>query len=351
MIKVSFIVPVYNVEKYIAQCIESLREQKEKEIEIILVDDGSKDDSLIICKAYQKKDDRIKVIHQENQGACVARNKGLLEAKGTWICFVDGDDWVENNICSNINLPMIQNYDIIFYSYNKIYGNKRKRSPSYNKIIEFEKKDFYELQIATLNRLGPYKYNAKILDTVSIWNKMYRRDFLLKNNLFFIPQMPKLQDLTFNLKVYDYAQNGIYVNIAAYNYRINLRSVSNCYQPDITQKFEIIHKFLESFISQKKAKVYQVLFNERVTTHLRTCLVLYYCNSQNKDKYRKRKKEFLKLLKQEPYATAIEKTDLTHYTLKEHILSWAIKYRIFWLCELLCKCNSLIQKLYIAKDF
>lgn len=205
------------------------------------------------------------------------------------------------------------------------------------------------MQLATLNRLGPYKYNAKVLDTVSIWNKMYRRDFLLKNNLFFIPQIPKLQDLTFNLKVYDYFQHGIYINTATYNYRINLESVSNRYQPDITCKFEIIHKFLEAFISEKSSPIYKTAFYERVTTHLRTCLVLYYCNNQNKDKYRRRKSEFFRLLQQEPYATAIKETNLKHYTWKEQILSWAIKYKFFWLCELLCKCNILIQKVYIAK--
>lgn len=127
MVKVSFIIPVYNVEKYVAQCIESLCEQKEKNIEIILIDDGSTDSSLKICKEYKERDDRIKVIYQVNQGACVARNKGLVEAKGDWICFVDGDDWVEKNICSDISPYMDQDYDIIFFSYNKIYGNRKKK--------------------------------------------------------------------------------------------------------------------------------------------------------------------------------------------------------------------------------
>ena len=92
---ISIIVPVYNTEAYLPQCIESLICQTYKDIEIILVDDGSTDDSLRICDGYQKKDVRIKVLHQKNAGVVNARKAGLYMAAGEYIAFVDGDDWVE----------------------------------------------------------------------------------------------------------------------------------------------------------------------------------------------------------------------------------------------------------------
>lgn len=91
---ISIIVPVYNVEKYLAECVDSLLGQTYKDFEVILVDDGSKDKSGAICDEYAQKDDRIKVIHKENGGLSDARNKGLAASKGQYICFIDSDDYV-----------------------------------------------------------------------------------------------------------------------------------------------------------------------------------------------------------------------------------------------------------------
>ena len=95
MPKISIIVPVYNVEQYLAECIESIKDQSLTDIEIILVDDGSPDNSGAICDDYARKDDRIRVIHKKNGGLSSARNAGLEVAIGEYIGFVDSDDWVE----------------------------------------------------------------------------------------------------------------------------------------------------------------------------------------------------------------------------------------------------------------
>ena len=95
--KVSIIVPVYNAEDYIKKCISSICTQSVSELQIILVDDGSTDNSLEICRQLQKNDNRIEVFHQENQGASAARNKGMQLANAEWVMFVDSDDWLEEN--------------------------------------------------------------------------------------------------------------------------------------------------------------------------------------------------------------------------------------------------------------
>ncbi|MCD7883709.1 MAG: glycosyltransferase [Lachnospiraceae bacterium] len=343
MIKISFIVPIYNDEQYIAQCIESLCAQKEQELEFLLIDDGSTDDSLNICRKYEKQDSRIRVYHQTNQGANVARNKGLMEAKGKWVCFIDGDDWIESNFCDTLDQYMSQDYDVIIYSFYKVFGNDKKRMESNAEKIEFKEADFVDLQISSLNRLGPYKYNLKCLDPVSCWNKIYKRNFLIENHIAFIPEIQKLQDLTFNLQVYDYAKNGIYLNTALYDYRYNPASVTNRYQPDIVHKFDVIHEFLLPFVQNKPQEIFESVFWERIATHSRTCTVLYFCNRKNEKSYAERKKEFLDLMDKEPYATAIKRVNLCHFPVKEKILSIVIRLKWFLGCEMLTLFQSILR--------
>ena len=92
---VSIIVPIYNVEKYLDQCVASLIQQTHHNIEILLIDDGSPDNAPAICDAWQHKDERVHVLHKTNSGDSASRNAGLHAAKGEYVCFVDGDDWVE----------------------------------------------------------------------------------------------------------------------------------------------------------------------------------------------------------------------------------------------------------------
>ena len=121
---ISIIIPAYNVEKYISKCLESIIKQTYSNIEIILVDDGSTDKTSEICDEYEKKDDRIKVIHTENRGVSEARNKGLENVKGNWITFVDSDDWIEEDFCE-VLLKKIKDYDadIALCGYKRVTEN------------------------------------------------------------------------------------------------------------------------------------------------------------------------------------------------------------------------------------
>ena len=98
MEKVTVVVPVYNAEKYLTECLESIQRQTYSNIEIILVDDGSKDSSPALCDAFQKKDNRIKVVHKMNEGAGKSRNKGIEMATGDYILFVDSDDYIKSDM-------------------------------------------------------------------------------------------------------------------------------------------------------------------------------------------------------------------------------------------------------------
>lgn len=111
---ISIIVPVYNIERYLRQCIESICKQTYRELEIILVDDGSTDDSAYICDEYAKQDSRIKVLHKKNEGLVNARKDGLTLSSGQYIAYVDGDDWIEPEMYKHMYQIMVsQSVDII----------------------------------------------------------------------------------------------------------------------------------------------------------------------------------------------------------------------------------------------
>lgn len=345
MDKISIVVPVYNVGEFLGQCIESLCGQTYSNIEIILVNDGSTDNSLAVMQHYAEMDKRIKIIDQINAGANAARNAGLSVATGEWICFVDGDDWVDLQMGMELSKYFRNDLDIIFYSFRSVYPHKTTAYIYEESDYEITGDEFRELQVATLNRLGKYKFGVKRLETVSVCDKLYRTKFLKQNRLQFDESLPKLQDLCFNLMVYDYAKKGYVVNKPFYNYRIHQMSVSKRYQADIVQKFEVIHIFLDKFMSEHSGNDMQRAYYERIATHLRTCVVLNFCNADNTKSYRQRKRDFLQTRGMDIFQNAMDKVDLCQFPARERILSMFIKWRWFWGCDILYKLNEVYEKL------
>lgn len=171
MPKISVIIPVYNVEKFLRRCLDSIINQTMNDIEIILIDDGSTDNSGNICDEYAEKDDRIIVIHKENGGVSSARNKGLDIASGEYVTFVDSDDYIDNNMYEVLYRNVIEkSVDISACCYEYIDKNNKSL---YNKDkIEcigglYTGKSFLELQ---------YKNSNSNIVCICVWNKIYRKD-------------------------------------------------------------------------------------------------------------------------------------------------------------------------------
>ena len=167
-IDISIIVPVYNVEKYLEKCIDSILNQTFKEFELILVNDGSKDSSGTICDKYTEKDSRIKVVHKKNGGLSSARNAGLSIAKGKYIGFIDSDDYINKDMYSLLYENIIStNSDIAICGFKKVY--------SYND----ESEDILtDTKICVLNNIEALNmmYSENGVDFVVAWNKLYKRN-------------------------------------------------------------------------------------------------------------------------------------------------------------------------------
>ena len=180
MVKVSVIIPVFNVEKYLHQCIDSILNQTLKDIEIICVDDGSTDNSLSILKEYEQTDIRLKVIEQQNQGAGIARNKGMKIAKGKYLSILDADDFFEADMLEKAYNQCEQyNADFCVYRSDQ-FDNVSKKYIA----IPWTIKQRYLPDKEVFSAEDISQYIFQIFNGWS-WDKMYRRDFVEKNKLEF----------------------------------------------------------------------------------------------------------------------------------------------------------------------
>ena len=171
---ISVIVPVYNVDQYLSECLNSIIHQTYQNLEIILVDDGSTDDSGKICDQYSNGDTRIKVIHQENKGVAAARNVGISNASGTYVAFIDADDWIEPDMFEDLRNQM-GNADVITAGYWKNYTHSK------DKITECLPAGTYckEANIENVYHHMLYADNGNFDDTLaSIWNKLFRLELV-----------------------------------------------------------------------------------------------------------------------------------------------------------------------------
>ena len=214
---VSIIVPVYNSEKYLHRCIESIINQTYKNIEIILINDGSVDDSGKICDAYALSDKRIRVIHAENSGPAAARNVGIENSKGSFIFFVDSDDFIE----ADILCLLIKNYrrhdaDIIIGDFNKI----RNGSPEgRHKETLFNSKLLIKQDIVEYARCYLKRPNKFLLFAYS-WGKLFRASIIKDNSISFDTNLHTFEDVAFNYDYLKHTSTVFYVEEALYNHLI-----------------------------------------------------------------------------------------------------------------------------------
>lgn len=272
---VSIIVPIYNVEKYLDQCIKSLCSQTYKNLEIILVDDGSKDKCPTICDTWATKDNRIKVIHKQNGGLSDARNYGIENANGEYICFIDSDDFISpdyiqillNNLLKeNAQIAECQYYD--YFDEDKI-------------LIDHENED-----ITILSNLQALRsmYNFKGF-SIMIWNKLYKKE--LFNNIRF-PKGKLHEDVFTTYKLIYKSEKIIQTSKKIYYYRQRQNSISKQFTE---KRLDVIDAFkeIDDFYTEHNLNNFKILNYQRA---LNTILLFYYL-SKSKDIQKKLRKYFI----------------------------------------------------------
>lgn len=212
----SVIVPVYNVEKWLERCIESILSQTYEKFELILVDDGSTDRSGIICDKYINLDKRVSVIHKKNGGLSSARNTGMKMSKGNYIVFIDSDDYIKNNLFENI-IESIQKYhtDIIMFGY-EMFLSKDTTLPSFQKGLILNPKE-EAIKIDKPNVKNEFCFT---------WRYIFKKEFLTYNNMIFNEKLNVAEDTVFNMECIFLANSMYVINEALYIYNdVNNESI------------------------------------------------------------------------------------------------------------------------------
>jgi len=235
MPKISIIVPVFNCEKYLHDCVNSILTQTFSDFEVILINDGSTDKTFEICNEYAKSDNRVIVIHKENGGVSSARNAGIRQANGQYLAFVDGDDYcytdflktyIENIEAYNADLIVAQWItERKTYSLKKLNGQieELKKADCFNRVFEF---------------------------TNSLCNKFFCRDIILKNNIYFDETLHHTEDLSFVCDYLQYIDKAVYIHKYVYYYRINPNSITST--PSLEKNLSTIKiiEFLDDIYSR-----------------------------------------------------------------------------------------------------
>lgn len=209
---VSIIVPVYNVERYLDKCLNSILKQTFHEFELILVDDGATDGSGKICDYYSKKDERIKVIHKQNGGVSSARNAGIEEAAGEYIYFCDSDDYIDETLLSSIVNLIDSKADLFMFGYNAVYENGKTLEwlPKGNDIYEIcspDDRHVFMLEMASIINFGG-----------ALWNKVFSKRIIDEYNLRFNNDLSYFEDVSFVICYSLHASKAVVIKTALYNY-------------------------------------------------------------------------------------------------------------------------------------
>ena len=258
MPKISIIVPVYNVEKYLRRCVDSILAQTFTDFELILVDDGSKDNSGAVCAEYAEKNSRVIVIHKENGGVSSARNAGLERANGTYIMFCDSDDFVTQSWTQKLyQLISKDEVDLAVCRYRKVSSGDM--SHSYEPIMPPSCTIMQRCQCFDIWRMGIMQ---------SVWNKIFKRSIICENHIRFDQSLSHAEDTLF---VFEYLQKmhgkiGVIENCEYFYFTGHVGSLTQTYIPDC---WEIARKYIkQATITLQMCGVDMVANEKRINTEL-----------------------------------------------------------------------------------
>lgn len=270
--KISIIVPVYNVERYLDRCVQSILNQTLKEIEIILVDDGSPDNCPQMCDEYAQKDSRVKVVHKKNEGLGFARNTGLKEAIGEFVAFCDSDDWVDIEMYAILyDMAKTEQLDAIYTEFNQ------DCYPNLHVILHPERtySGHAELQKLLLDFIGAEpKYNSDVKFQVSACKAVYSLDLIKEKQILFHSERELIsEDLVFNVDFLQKACRVKTVPIQMYHYCLNPDSLTHLYRKDLWKRLSNFDRYLFSRINEfDDTCLFKLRMQRTVLFHIRSAI-------------------------------------------------------------------------------
>lgn len=333
---VSFIVPVYKVAVYLPACVDSILAQRGAPFEVILVDDGSPDESGAICDDYAGKDARVRVIHQENGGPALARNAGLDAAKGQWAAFVDGDDWLDASALETCLPHLADTCDLLLFGTRDVRPRASVAHPLCRTVRTFRQQDLPALELYAFDRAAvPDGCLAGYLMGSSC-NKLYRRDFLTRNKVSFAPGYHD-EDVLFVAQVLHTGPRATALPEVLYNYRQREDSSMRGCKPGVRRQIEPQVQRLYRYMEQAHPgdAAFARAANLRALTAFLHMMVLDFVHPDNPAPYARRRAGFLDARRSDVFRAPLEDTGLiASLPFQRRALAQLCRLRLFFLATL-----------------
>lgn len=343
---ISVILPIYNIETgYLETCLGSLRNQSYSKFEVLMVDDGSNAYVHDVCEKFADQDARFFYIRQDNAGVCVARNNGMDRAKGEYICFIDPDDWIDENYLDVLYNSITENDADIALVDSLVHYAKRAVENHFldtgKTVLSGESKNklLYQLFSRTICDYYPPEIPAG-----TVWAKIFRADFLKQNEIRFLPGLRRLEDVLFCMDAYEKAKRIAYQPDCLYHYRVSQASVSHRYDPQIVQDHEMFFQEANRFLdgNHKEQVLYDALAMRELTA-VHSYLRFYYFKDSTKTK-KEINHQIDNLLREEPYASALKQIDIKLLSKQELVFVLALRQRWYIALRALIKTRELLKK-------
>lgn len=326
--KISIIVPCYNVEKYVVKCLDSLVKQTFTEIEIVAVNDGSTDRTSDILDKYAKKDSRIVIINQKNQGLSGARNTGIEKARGKYVILVDGDDWIDPETCvTAYNTAINNDADVVMWSYVREYENLSLPKIIFNEDIIFEKNQCKSLHRRFVGLVDDELTNPENFDSiVTAWGKMYKRQIIIENQIKYIDlkKIGTFEDGLFNLEYYAFVKKAVFINKCFNHYlKTNSTALTQSYKPMLFQHYKALFGLIDEYISSNNLPPdFKTALNNRICYSL-IGLGLTECIKNNPKNTFQRIKFIETVLKDPVYRSALKQLGIKYFP---------VRWKVFYSC-------------------
>lgn len=271
---ISIIVPVYNAESYLFQCVNSLLNQTYQNLEIILVDDGSTDNCPTLCDQLSKNNQRVISIHIANSGVSSARNIGISYSHGDYIMFLDSDDWIDAEACqSAVSSALEYDADVVFWPFCCEYSDDGSNSVPKPLFLNadhfFDVNESHNLFRLFVGPFGPYLSKPYLQDRLStVWGKLYRAE-IIKNYSILFDDIAKIgsEDTLFNIQVFSYVHRAVYLNHFWTHYRKTSNgTLTAAYKPDLAARFFRLFDSIRIYLADRNASTafYEALNNRIV---------------------------------------------------------------------------------------
>lgn len=323
MPRISVIVPVYNASLYIEKCILSILNNKFEDFELLLIDDGSTDDSGKICDEYAGQDARVRVFHKENKGVSSARNLGIIKSKSEWITFIDSDDWVGENFLGN--LYTLENVDFVASYYRAVGWNEWLSKPYCNEFFSSNEMS---------RGISQYLFHFN-----TVWCKLFKKEIIEKNSIIFNEDLNYGEDTCFVLNYFLHVNSFKTLSTVDYYYNAGSNGLST--------KLISIDKHLSlvdnvCFFVEKIEKKYNFSLKENLVPFIRD-LFHYYCWCSRLLSYKEYKGMLVKIFKNTNIRKYIVDTRTHDKTLYRNVLNILFRNRLFVMATFLMKMKFLIK--------